>query len=112
MFQPRNSLVLVRLFKKPDEQVGKLVVPTGNSDYSEAEIVAVGPDFPQAEGGVSGTSDITPGQRVFVKTHRQVGPGRRMEEGLRLRPKDQTVGDEGELWLFEQTNIIAIVGVG
>lgn len=105
-FQPRNSLVLVRLFVKPEETIGVVVVPTANNDYCEAEILAVGPDPVSATGGVPTTHDLKPGQRVYVR-HQSRGPqGQLKLQGLKLRHQDM---EEGEFHLFEQLQIIAII---
>lgn len=109
-FKPRNSLVLVRLFVKPEEKVGVITVPTENNEYAEAEVLAIGPSFPQAAGDVPSTTDLKVGQRVFVK-HRLRRPGPAggvtfSDQGVKLRHEDK---EEGELWLFEQESLLAIV---
>lgn len=117
MFQPRNTFVLLRLKLKPDEQVGKLIVPTGDKKYTEAEVVAVGPGVIDAEGGRSENHDLEVGQRVLVK-HKRVlqRPGAAggtqevlLDDGLKLSDREQD-DKEGDLYLFDQANIIAIVG--
>lgn len=107
---PRNTLVLVRLFKKAEEQRGKIVVPTGQQEYCEAEVLDVGPGNVSAEGGRSETFDLKPGQRVLVQHQQKVaGPDGVVRgyrpQGLPLKHKD----GGGELFLFEQTAILAIV---
>jgi len=117
MFQPRNTLVLVRLFKKDEEQVGLLTIPTDKEIYTEGEIVAVGPGIVSAQGGESETRDLRPGDRVLVQHQRKFtrpapAGGQQVAlqpQGIELRRKDQD-GREGELMLFEQTAILAIVG--
>lgn len=112
MLQPRNSFVVVRLVLKPEERRGQIVVPTGQDEYAEGEIVAVGPGSVSAAGGVSETHDLKAGQRVLVKhKRRQSRPDavggmahRFVDEGLKLKPEQ---GDD--LYLFEEQNIIAVV---
>jgi co-chaperonin GroES (HSP10) len=115
MIKPRNTFVLVRLILKPEEQVGKIVVPTGQDEYTEGEILAVGEGIIDAAGGQSGTHDLKVGQRVLVRHRRkmerpsQVGNGTvvgYVSEGLRLRASDA----EGDVYLFGQENLLAIVG--
>jgi len=112
-FTPRNTLILLRLKLKAEERVGELIVPAGNEEYAEAEVLAVGPGNIMSAGGQSETFDLKPGQRVLVKHKKkmqrpaQVGGVQTtyMPEGIPLKPKD---GED--LWLFEQGNILAIVG--
>ena len=115
VFKPRNTFVLVRLDLNAEDHVGHITVPTGQDEYTQGEVLAVGPDFPQAEGGLPSTHDLEPGQRVLVKHKRKVqrpssmgGPpiAALMDEGLPLRPADN---EDGDLFLFEQSNILAIV---
>ena len=110
MFTPRNTLVLVRAFFKPEERRGNLVVPTGQDEYVEGEVLEVGPGNVQASGGRSETFDLCPGQRVLVKHKTKMqGPNgqyRFRDDGLRLKDQDDK---EGDLYLFEQNNILAVV---
>lgn len=115
MLQPRNSFVLVKIVMKPEERRGQLIVPTGQDEYAEGEIVAVGPGMISAAGGVSETFDLKVGQRVLVKhkvKYSHPDPNsvtgfshRYKDDGLKLKPT--TAGDD--LYLFEQTGIIAII---
>lgn len=113
--QPRNTFVLVRLFLKSEEQVGNIVVPTGEHEYCEAEVLAVGPAPVQAAGGVSDTFDLEPGARVLVKHKKKIQRpsqvGDRpitayMDEGLRLQHQDDA---DGDVYLFDQFNILAVL---
>lgn len=111
---PRNTLVLVRLFKKKDEKIGALVVPTDSNEYAEAVILKVGPgSTPMSEGHEAETRDLLAGQRVLVKHKkkytRPVDGGAMCsyaDDGIKMRHSDD---GEGEYYLFEQTNIIAIL---
>lgn len=116
--KPRNTLVLVRVFLKPEEQVGQITVPTNQNEYAEGEVVAVGPGSLSAQGGRPETFDLQPGQRVLVKHKRRIqrpssmgaGPVTAyLDDGLKLRHQDQD-GRPGELYLFEQSSVIAILG--
>jgi len=109
-FRPRNSLVLCRLQLKSEEKVGLLTIPSGGDIYAQAEILAVGPDPVSAEGGTPGTFDLHPGQVVLVQ-HMQKKPGpaggyRLVPDGIKFRHQDDPTG---ELYLFEQMNILAIL---
>lgn len=112
MIQPRNSFVVVKLRLKPEERRGDIIIPTGQDEYAECEVVAVGPGSISAAGGRSETHDLQPGQRVLARHKRKQtrinGAGlpehRFAENGLKLKPS------EGEdLYLFEETDILAIV---
>jgi len=104
--------VLVRLIKHAEEKVGVIVVKTDSDQFSEAEVLAVGPDCISAAGGESSTHDLKVGQRVLVQYQVIMkGPdglhrGKR-EQGLKL--KETLVDGERDLYLFEQNNIMAIV---
>lgn len=110
-FQPRNTLVLVRLIKKSEEKVGQIVVKTENDQFSEAEVMGIGPDCIAAAGGQSSTHDLKVGQRVLVQSQTiQPGPGglpRKRSQGLEL--KESETGGQKDLFLFEQTNVMAIL---
>ena len=108
---PRNSLVLIRLFKKAEDQRGKIIVPTGQDEYCEGEVLAVGPGVVAAAGGRSETFDLEPGQRVLVqyRTRVQNNHGMTMgfrNSGLSLRTRSN---DGSELMLFEQANVLATI---
>jgi len=118
MFQPRNSYVLLRLILDADRQVGRLVVPTKNQKYAQAEVIEVGRDPISAEGGESSTHDLKVGQRVLV-AHKEVikRPSDINPQGFEeklipagLKMQDNEQDDKGDLFLFEQHRIIAIVG--
>jgi len=110
-------LVLVKLFDTAEEKVGSLTVPTGDKEFCEGEIVAVGPDFEQAAGGKPRTTDLKPFQRVFVKhQNKHIRPGRAggytsnfTPNGIPLEPH---TGGDAKYMLFEQCDILAIVGEG
>lgn len=70
----RNTHVLLRLIERQERTVGVIVIPTGKDQYTEAEIIGVGPGMVQAEGGVSETHDLAIGQIVYVKHKDQTGP--------------------------------------
>lgn len=72
--QMRNTHVLIRLIERTERTVGVIVIPTGKDQYTEAEIIGVGPGMVQAEGGVSETHDLAVGQVVYVKHKEQTGP--------------------------------------
>ena len=107
---PRQSLVLVRLLVKTEEQIGVITVPTDSQEYTEALVLAVGPDPIQAAGGVPSTADLQPGQTVLVQHKRKEHRGRDIcvlkDEGVKLRYEDDK---EGQLYLFEQANVLAIL---
>jgi co-chaperonin GroES (HSP10) len=112
MFKPRNTLVLVHLVKKEEEKVGAIVVKTDSDQFAEAEVVEVGPDCISAEGGEASTHDLKPGQRVLVQYQTiQRGPDGLMRgkrpQGLEL--KETLTGGKRNLFLFEQTAIMAIL---
>lgn len=109
--KPRNTLVLVRLVKLPEEKVGNIIVKTDMDQFSEAEIIAVGPDTVSAEGGQSGTRDLKPGQRVLVQYQTVMvspdGIQRKTKlQGLKIK---ETIAGERDLYFFEQHNIMAIL---
>lgn len=105
MFYPRNTLVLLRLFRKTEDHIGAIVVPTAQDKYTEAEVVAIGPGFVAAAGGLSETSDLRVGQRVYVQHKQSRGPGQLTDAGTRITQ------DGEELYLFEQTAIVGIIEV-
>ena len=105
MFHPRNTLVLLRLFKKTEDHIGAIVVPTAQDKYTEAEVVAIGPGFVAAAGGLSETSDLRVGQRVYVQHKQSRGPGQLTDSGTRITQ------DGEELYLFEQTAIVGVIEV-
>lgn len=106
MFRPRNTLVSVVLCPKQEDQIGLITVPTAHNEYAEAEIVEVGPGTVSAEGGISETADLQPGQRVWVKSKgKRPSPNGPIliDEGLHFRDGDR------DLYLFEQSSIVAIL---
>lgn len=110
--KPRNTLVLVRLVKKEEEKIGRIVVKTDTDQFAQAEVIAVGPDCVSAAGGQSATHDLKPGQRVLVqyqvimRAPDGITRGKR-PQGLEL--KETLVGGERNLYLFEQNNVMAII---
>lgn len=103
MIKPRNTLVVVKLMDKKEEQIGNIVVPDHENLYTEAEVIAIGPGTVSAEGGVSETFDLVKGQRVLVK-YKQLHP----QLGTTLAGIKYT--DSGQLfYIFEQTSIVGIV---
>lgn len=106
--QPRNTLVTVRVFKPSERRQGSIVVPANNDEYQEGEIIAVGRGIVAAGGGNSGTEDLSPGQRVLVKTQRRTAKGL-MNEGLPIGRFDGEDIPDTEMFIFEEQNIIAIL---
>lgn len=104
--QPRNSLVLVKLFPRKDDIVGQIMVPSANDQYTEGKVVAIGPGSIAAAGGQSETFDLQIGHRVWIK-YKERGRGPTgpmlMNAGLLLRD------GESEFYLFEQSSIVAIL---
>ena len=116
LMQPRNTLVLIELKKKPEEKIGRIFVKTDSDQFCEGDVLAVGPDCISAEGGQSATHDLKAGQRVLVQwqvIQRQKQPGGvtiergRRENGLKL--EENVTGGRKDLYLFEQTAIMAIL---
>lgn len=106
MIQVRNTLVLVRLYEKPEQQVGKITVPNLNELYTEAEVLGVGPGTQIAAGSISETHDLKVGQRVQVK-HKNVD-----HRGTNFPPNIAGIKfiQNGEtLYIFEQASIIGIL---
>lgn len=106
MIKPRNTLVLVRLYEKPEQQVGKITVPNLNELYTEAEVLAIGPGTQVAAGAISETHDLAVGQRVQVK-HKNVdhrGPKFPANiAGIKFVQNGEV------LHIFEQASIIGIL---
>lgn len=103
MIQPRNTLVLLRLHDTPARQVGNISVPTGSDQFTQAEVIAVGPGNVAAEGGRSDTYDLQPGQLVMV-----IHKDRTQNRGLNLM--GIPVQDDGEtLYLYEQARVLGVI---
>jgi co-chaperonin GroES (HSP10) len=112
LLQPRNTLVLVQLKKKPEEKRGQIIVKTDSEMFSEADVLAVGPDCVSAAGGQAGTHDLKVGQRVLVQFQTLTKDGHgmvrgRKEQGLKL--EENITGGRKDLYLFEQTALMAIL---
>lgn len=106
MFQPRNTLVLVKTFPRKDEVVGRITVPNANNEYTEAEVIRVGPGTVSADGGRSETFDLKPGMKVWVKDKGR----RRSEHGPILVDEGLLLREDGQdMYLFEQSSIVAIM---
>lgn len=106
MIIPRNSLVLVRLIEQTERQIGNIIVPLNSEQFCEAEVIAVGPGTVAAQGGISETADLRPGQRVWVK-HKTKANGP-------LGPQTVLAGmayQQGNVTyhVFEQTQVIGII---
>jgi co-chaperonin GroES (HSP10) len=103
MIQPRNTLVLVRLHEQPARQVGKITVPTNADQFTEAEVIAVGPGNVSAQGGVSETFDLKIGQRVLV-LYKDRDANRSLKNcGIPVRQDEET------LYLYEQARIMGVI---
>jgi co-chaperonin GroES (HSP10) len=103
MIKPRNSLAVLRLLEKAEQQVGKIVVSDVEELYTEAEVMAVGPGSISAEGGRSEMFDLAVGQRVMVK-HKEFGPQRmKVTAGIKYIHNDEV------LYVFEQSSIVGII---
>lgn len=103
MLTPRNTLVLVRLHEQPARQVGKITVPTNADQFTEAEVIAVGPGNVSAQGGISETFDLKVGQRVLV-LYKDRDPRTGLKNcGIPVRQNDET------LYLYEQARVMGIV---
>lgn len=112
LMRPRNTLVLVELKKKPEEKRGQIIVKTDAEMFCEAEVLDLGPDCLSAAGGERSTHDLKPGQRVLVQYQTiqkdQMGMVRgRREQGLKL--EENVTNGRKDLYLFEQTAIMAIL---
>lgn len=103
--KPRNTLVMVReLSRKPDEQVGRIILPESNSRmFMRAEIVALGPGMATNGRDQTELHDLQVGQVVWIKSHSQRGPTQFMPNGQQLTFEGET------LWLFEQTEVMVIL---
>lgn len=103
MIKPRNSLVVLRVLDKKEQQVGNIVVPDGEELYTEGEVLAVGPGTISAEGGRTETFDLKPGQRVMVKYKAKQGP-------MNVLCGVKYVHDGEILYIFEQGSIVGVIG--
>lgn len=105
----RNSLVLVRVLEKKEEQVGAITVPqSAEGLFTEGEVLDVGPGSVSAEGGRSETFDLKPGQRVFLKA-RELRPGPDGRSGLTRLAGIEYVRNGELLHIFEQSSVVAII---
>jgi|HubBroStandDraft_5_1064220.scaffolds.fasta_scaffold813830_2 co-chaperonin GroES (HSP10) len=103
MIVPRNTLCVLRLIDTPIKHAGSIVIPTGGDQYTEAEVMAVGPGNLNAAGGRTETFDLKVGQIVLVKHKRSNQRGESQLEGFHYR-----IGQEN-YYIFEQTNVLAII---
>ena len=112
LLQPRNTLVLVHLKKKEEEKIGNIIIKTDSDQFAQGDILAVGPDCRSAAGGQSATHDLKIGQRVLVQWQLIQKDGHGMmrgkkEQGLKL--EENITDGKKDLYLFEQTSIMAIL---
>ena len=103
MIQPRNTLVLVRLHEQTARQVGHITVPTNGEQFTEAEVISVGPGNISADGGRSETHDIQVGQRVLVLYKEKDPRFGNKHVGIPIQQNGET------LYLYEQGRVLAIV---
>jgi co-chaperonin GroES (HSP10) len=108
VIQPRNTLVVLKVIEKSERKVSKIIVPTYNDCYAEAEVVAVGPGSISAAGGQSETFDLKVGQRVLVKHKKKMqrGPGdlgQLFDEGIPYRDGDI------DFLMVEQSSVVGIL---
>jgi co-chaperonin GroES (HSP10) len=102
--KPRNTLLLVTTLKRGEEKVGDIIMPELNGkDYTLAKVEAVGPGTVVEDGVRSEMHDLKPGQRVFLQTHRDLGGGRRIHEGIEVKHGGK------RYVLYEQSNVLTIV---
>ena len=106
MIRPRNTLVLVKLIESATRTVGQIVQTTNRDMFTQATVLAVGPGNIAAEGGVSDTFDLHPGQIVTVlyKESRR-GP---VGEELKNVGVPVTLEDGSSAFLYEQNRIVTI----
>jgi co-chaperonin GroES (HSP10) len=102
----RNTLVIVRLDDSKEKIIGGVIVLANSEQFTEATVVSVGPGNISADGALSETRDLHPGDRVLVKSVdvRQMGQGlAKAKTGV-----DYTV--EGVKYtIYEQMHIIALI---
>ncbi len=109
-FKCRNTGVLVELLVQSEEAVGGIFVPVGNEEIAEAIVLNVGPDCIPAAGGQAATHDLKKGQRILIQ-HQRVERNRQTVE-TRKSPMGYPFNQKhnnGDLWLFEQSHILAIL---
>lgn len=106
MINVRNNLVAVRLVTRPEQMIGKILVPDNDKCFGEAEVVAVGPGLVLAHGARPDTHDLRVGQRVFVK-HSSIRP---TAVGNTPVPDGIKYTDDGEqLIILAESSIVGII---
>lgn len=107
--QPRGNFVLVQFVLEPDKMVGLIKVPTGENEYVEAEVLAVGPGTVSAEGGREDTFDLKPGAKVLLQHKKTTrGPGGQMGKQSFTIPVTSRFTPDKNLHLIPEHCIVLI----
>lgn len=108
--QPRGDLVLVQFVLESDKMVGLLKVPTGDNEYVEAKVLAVGPGVVGAAGAVSYTADLAPGDTVLLQHKKKVRDQQGVIRGEKVFtiPVKSRFSDDKNLYLIPEPYIVLI----
>ena len=103
MLRTRGNWVVLRLIERAAAKHGSIVIPLTQDQYTEAEVIAVGPGTVSAAGGRPDTHDLKPGQLVFVQHKKQVAAHQMAYAGIPYRKDGLTY------FIFDESSIVGVV---
>lgn len=105
-FHPRNALITIRRLGRFGEnsKIGSIEMPDTMNTFDICEIIRVGRGTPGDNGIETDTDDLSPGDKVLVKTE-QVDPQR----GIRMTKTTKVIVDGEEIEIVNQFDILVIM---